>query len=656
MLLPLELSAACFSGEDKVLARVLLEREKCYSDFGGLNCRCILEALDKLSGHPCQREVEKQNEYCHSMTVPTVGCEAGPTPVAWAKKMPCVYSCNHTVAMDRRFVDISRDANETCPFPAGPAVSPPNAGYKLPPNVLLDAPSSTYNNPPGHNLGTNEGRLAARLRRLAGSFEAALTAAVLAQLSGEGKEWWMAMADLAVSGRAAGEAFERQSPSVSWLQAQLEPGVAEKYGAQAVQEACRSVLERAYSVAEALPLPSSSPERVALGWIAVSGEDDMPRFPVNVPSSRFPQRRVTVTGVGPCLEGTRNVSSRFIVALSQPGSVPGQIPPGAEIFLFVHGMDSRAEEAEGMAEEVVARGRALGRNLGLVAVDLPTSGYADKIDHLDISPLDAIGHPDQVLGFLPSFDDKNVTNVPVLQFIENFIVRFAEQLLEEQPFRVIAVVGGSLGGNMALRLGRRRDLPWISNIIGWSPASIWPSLATGGFLDRLAPRQGWLSAGGDKANLEETAQDRQKFFAASFDDRTSPVSPPQPEMWYAKTWPCIKTAIVADRIDRQETYSRNFRLWHWRLATEQLIFSHQAIVGGEPLFLRNVKNILLACGTDDAFLFAEICPTTIQVSAEMVSTPGQARFFNSTGHSIHSERPHLFAQHWFEFLNLGPSD
>jgi pimeloyl-ACP methyl ester carboxylesterase len=223
-----------------------------------------------------------------------------------------------------------------------------------------------------------------------------------------------------------------------------------------------------------------------------------------------------------------------------------------------------------------------------------------------------------------------------------------------------AIVGGSLGGNMAFRLGRQTDLPWLPAVIAWSPACIWDSLADGADLAKhQAPRAGWFNAGGDPHKREENAGSRTDFFKTVFDEPIVVpvlnlfVDPAQPRMWYRKDWPCIESMIVADRLDRQETYDRNFRLWHWRLGTEQLIYSQQANdpLTGKPLYLENIKPMLLAAGNEDEFNFADIFTATQYVAERMVNTPGKAIFLQSTGHSIHNERPNFWAQQWVNFIN-----
>jgi pimeloyl-ACP methyl ester carboxylesterase len=561
---------------------------------------------------------------------------------------------------------------EVCPYPSGAPVVP--SGYLLPPNWLLDEPSPSYNNPAGHNLGTNEGRLVPLLRKYAaasGDRMGTLTAAALAILDGNAT-LGTAIADLSVTGRRNYACFAAASPrdaELVQLVRAADPGVSQ----EAVTEAAVAVLDRAYSVADALRQPSQSTVRQRLGWIALSGEDDLPYRPVNVPSSRFPQYDVTVDIPGPWL-APQSVATRYLVCQTRGGGTvprgtnrtlpPAAIPvlaADAKVFLYVHGMDSRAEEAEQMCEALIAVGQRDGVNYALLAMDLPTSGYATHVNHSQLSPIDAIGRAKH-FGVIPDFTDYGLHNVPLLEFVEQFVVSFVEAVDEEIVVsggsvfsdHIVALVGGSLGGSMSLRFGRRTDLKWLRQIIGWSPASIWTSLADGAdILKHQAPRTTWLNAGGDRSVIPEKPGDRAAFFAGVFDKPTSPVDPANPLMWYRDDWPCIKSAIVADRLDRLEMYDPLFRLWHWRLACEQLIYSHQqsnASASAELLYLHNVVPMALLCGTRDAWPYADICPTTQTVSARMVNTPGYAVYVHDTGHSIHNERPNFLASVMVDFI------
>ena len=78
------------------------------------------------------------------------------------------------------------------------------------------------------------------------------------------------------------------------------------------------------------------------------------------------------------------------------------------------------------------------------------------------------------------------------------MVRFAETLDLRVPViknNIKAVMGGSLGGNIAFRLGRRPNVPWLPHFIVWSPASIWDSLGGGADITKhIGPRSAWESA------------------------------------------------------------------------------------------------------------------------------------------------------------------
>jgi len=66
-------------------------------------------------------------------------------------------------------------------------------------------------------------------------------------------------------------------------------------------------------------------------------------------------------------------------------------------------------------------------------------------------------------------------------------------------------------------------------------------------------------------------------------------------------------SIKAARLDRLETYDQNFRLWHWRLAAEQLIYSHDGDgPNGQRLYKSNSTRMMLMCGEEDDFTGANI--------------------------------------------------
>jgi hypothetical protein len=369
-------------------------------------------------------------------------------------------------------------------------------------------------------------------------------------------------------------------------------------------------------------------QRQKLGWIAVSGEDDRPHRPVNVPSTEFQQYDLAVD-----VKGIR-VNTRYMIAERQrlgalacasptrrvPVDPAPSLAPEAKVILLVHGMDSRLEEALDLTKALHKIAETTRENWTVISMDLPTSGYADNIDHRRISPLGELGEAkfrfhgatDLELTDLQVFNARGQHKVPLLDFIEDFILAFVDKLEKSIPgvsTKLKAVVGGSLGGNMAMCIGRRVGAPpWIRNVVPWSPAAIWPSFADGANpADPIAVAIPFMWAGGDPRQLVEEGFMRRLFFHLGFDWKMGVLGrPAQAKEWYRKEWDCTPSHGIAARLDRHETYDSNFRLWHWRLGAEQLLFSQQGPPGSiprcqqspsrTPLYCDNTKRMLLLCG------------------------------------------------------------
>ncbi|PYP91834.1 MAG: hypothetical protein DMG65_05905 [Candidatus Angelobacter sp. Gp1-AA117] len=560
------------------------------------------------------------------------------------------------------------------------------AGTLWPPDTRSGVHLRTNKGPiagaPVSTLGANEGRLRAELRAAAATARTNPLATLCQAAQSftrnrpatadtpSDQAFGNALADLSVTGRNAFANFVRLAPRESILDTQ--PGCR-----GASPAAMTAALNRAYNVARALRLPHTSTERQSLGWIAVSGEDDQPYRPVNVPSNQggFPefQTRVDVPKFHIA------VNTRYMiahdphhppVAFTRPATPlvnggPGRVVPAdplpalandAEVILFIHGMDSRLEEANDLTE---ALHKISGHNFTVISMDLPTSGYADNLSHeRQIAPI----------------ADVRCHNTPLVDFVEEFIVDFVNtldgQLGGRLKPRIKAVVGGSLGGNMAMRLGRRTDTPWITTVVPWSPAAIWPSMIARGATDgcdtswnaggNLGVQQA-LKWGGLEERFRadhETPELRRELFYGGFDfdggDMVAIFSgnnhKPQAACWFSDGWRCKPDSILAARLDRQETYDANFRVWHWRLGAEQLVFSQQQFSPGtnQPLYLRNTKRMLLFCGVDD--VCADLCKDTRDVAPKMVNTPGCARFLRHTGHSLDNEHPDYIAREIADFV------
>ena len=213
-------------------------------------------------------------------------------------------------------------------------------------------------------------------------------------------------------------------------------------------------------------------------------------------------------------------------------------------------------------------------------------------------------------------------------------------------------MGGSLGGNMTFRLGRRPGVPWLPKFIVWSPASIWNSLGEGNdILKHLGPRKAWENA--MKASTSPAAGDRADFFGA-WDGATAwpIIREAQSGTWTSEYYACKLSSVAAARLDLHETYDARFFAWYWRLGAEQLLYSHQTNdpVTKKPRYLLNQKPMLLACGLEDQVPYNEICPATQKTAKFMTMTPGRALFLDKTGHSLDNERRMFWAQQILDFL------
>jgi hypothetical protein len=94
-------------------------------------------------------------------------------------------------------------------------------------------------------------------------------------------------ADLSVTGRGAYDRFRSHQPTADEVLAQAERLVGRNPDQARLRTAVQEALSRAYEVAWALRSPNEQQRfqlRRSLGWIGVSGEDDAPARPVNVPS------------------------------------------------------------------------------------------------------------------------------------------------------------------------------------------------------------------------------------------------------------------------------------------------------------------------------------------------------------------------------------
>lgn len=525
--------------------------------------------------------------------------------------------------------------------------------------------------PPTAFVAGQEGRLIEGLR-VAAMFKdprKVLTEAALHSLQGF-DALATAWADLAVTGRASYEKFVLTPPAEGMLVQDVRDrmqGLHMQIPPEAdIRSALKIVLDRAYKVAFALrgPYPERAAIRRSLGWIAVSGEDDSPHRPVNMPAPPYPQYEIPVT------VGGITVQARFFIAsppaadrmattaMPSPGrSLPPeatpQVPDGDRVILCIHGHSSSAEEALALVPSLHQAGLARGVRFSVISMDLPSNGYSSMIDHSRVAPSEGTTFPGGVF-------DNGPIDTPILDFIEDFIVAFVDIIDSNYtPIknRFAGVIGGSLGGNMGLRLGRRDIHTWAwlaKGIVSWSPASVWDPMVQDE-IKRHAPEQCR-----DKWGVEENPLSRADYFYEVYDKNILDVVLPhkQPEMWFRNGWePCKTLHIEASRIARREIYNKYYRRWHWRVAGEQLIYSHVDRVNHEDSSspyryeLNQVRQLLVA-GDQDNFVGSNIFDATRNLAAVMVNTPGRSLFLLNTGHSIHDERPGYLADQIAKFFTV----
>jgi alpha-beta hydrolase superfamily lysophospholipase len=540
--------------------------------------------------------------------------------------------------------------------PASPGdFAPP--GYLAPPQDLV--------------LG-NEWRLQQPFRDAARSKDASalLTQAIIEQcrhhLSPARRNLGMVFADLAVSGRGCYADFVTKHPQAGGaIRADALSGLSRlglTVAPALLTRAETEVLDRAYQVAWFLRGQAS---RGDLGWIAVSGEDDLPHRPVNVPRTPFPQHDLYLAVTGDLLPIA--IQTRFAVATAEvPEPVPAarptrdlpplpdlEIPPDDRIILFMHGSDSRLEEANDLIPKLVRRPDGRPSGFSVVTMDMPGSGYVDRIDHTEVATWRLEDWRSMTIDERLQAEPKRFSLLP---FLERFILEFVRSLssrVGEEGFvesRLAAVIGGSLGGNLALRLARHGG--WVRNAVAWSPGSVWGGTRDAvetGETGAIALGPILASVGGgptllDKIGFREIPSSRDQFFADAFDSAVPFKT--QPDQWYRDDFPGKAQYVTGARLDRRETYTEEYRRWHWRISFEETLWSWQ-----DPS-AQNIKSrLLLGAGAGDDIWPVRIFTNTRRVAEDLASAQGDSFFFEETGHSIHAERPASLGERILDFLD-----
>jgi pimeloyl-ACP methyl ester carboxylesterase len=501
-----------------------------------------------------------------------------------------------------------------------------------------------------------------------------------------------AMTQLAVTGSAAFAAWNGNSDMQSFLEDQgVDASTAATYSTQITND-FNTALQLIRS-----PNSRYTPQQDkgnTVPWVAVSGEDDSPDNPVNVQMSPFPQFHLTIS-VNNSLGQAISLNIRYLLAsnnIPNTTTVPF-IPPGDEVILFIHGEGSRAEEAGNLIPPLLSIGSSVNRSFTVISLDLPSNGYSTMVPHTSVA-----GVPSDTTQFLGVNLGETLTAFPLLDFTQSAITTFVEQLLSTLAFSnpIVAVVGGSLGGHMALRLLASQPA-WLKRVVAWSPASVEdhstlsiPSLPLSMFtnpvLSSSNPNSSMSMSAPELSGGAQNNDSRFQFFQNVFVNDTFfgviiqwttvfaavalvypalvaagslfgllfvaflvanifsafQTEPPQATMWYWDNWPGKPNAINQDILDRCEIYNETFRQWHWRICEELISFDFSVLSGSF------VNPLLLLVGEEDNFVDAHFLDN-VKALASNLGSPGYCFTVQQTGHSIHDEHPTFLAQKIIDF-------
>jgi pimeloyl-ACP methyl ester carboxylesterase len=172
-------------------------------------------------------------------------------------------------------------------------------------------------------------------------------------------------------------------------------------------------------------------------------------------------------------------------------------------LLLIHGHSSRLEEYDAILPHVGGRRRVL-------IPDLPGSGYSDKPDR--------------------RYD---------LRFLEDSLLGF----LDANGITECHVGGGSLGANLALRLGHREP-ERFRHLAAWAPAGAWDPMHAVPALMSVVKHLRFL------------------FW---------PTLRLQSRYWYSKRWSGRHIALIDAWKYYREVYSRGFHRMYWDIGAAQLV-------------------------------------------------------------------------------------
>jgi pimeloyl-ACP methyl ester carboxylesterase len=207
--------------------------------------------------------------------------------------------------------------------------------------------------------------------------------------------------------------------------------------------------------------------------------------PVAVPATPYEQRDVGVDGL----------RLRYIDV------GPANAAAGNGVLLLVHGHTSRIEEYDALLPTLAQRHRVL-------VVDLPGSGYSEK--------------PEREYS---------------VRFYEHTLLAFLDVL----GVRRAHLAGGSMGGNLVLRLAHRAPARF-DRLAPWAPGSAWPA-------------RPWI------ARVMRATSGYALFW---------PVVKIQSGYWYSEDWPGRETALANTFAYYEEIMGPGFVRMYFDMAADQV--------------------------------------------------------------------------------------
>ena len=380
----------------------------------------------------------------------------------------------------------------------------------------------------------------------------------------------------------------------------------------------------------------------------------MPHRPTNLPAPPFEQYEIPVTVPGTPSARRSTLQTRFLIASAQsePAPVPRatsarrQLPPirpehprRPPRAAVPPRSRSGAEEALDLIPHLLEQGRPPGSKYAVISFDLPNNGYSETFGHSG-SRRRATTFPS-----LPTDNEPHPHPGPRLH-------RGLRRRLRRRENDAIDARHPADQGSDRGRLRRQpRGEPWVAARAAQRDAGlarprdrrVEPGIRVGADGQRPLEEHRCPDSASRTGRRRSSRIPARDYFPRSTRRRSFQVIVPftQPQLWYSSGWePCKSFNIDGSRRARREVYSTNLRQWHWRVAGEQLIYSHVDRVvhrdNNTPWrYELNVVRQLLIASAEDNFAGSNIFDATRKLAGLMRTTPGTSLFLLNTGHSVH---------------------